>query len=80
MLRKRRAVNRNRVKVLDRIRTLHCSYNQSSFVLLFQEGRDGWYQGMVMEYDTNGIPDVQDRETNVVGAAAAESIKSMGLN
>lgn len=52
---------------MDKIFVGHRSYDPLRYVLLLLDGRDGWHQGMVMEYDAIGIPTVGDRETGVIG-------------
>lgn len=48
VLRKRGTINRNGSQVLDKTPIVHCSYDPLSYVLLFPDGRDGWYEVMVI--------------------------------
>lgn len=48
----------------------HRFYDPLSYVLSILDGKDGCYQGVVMQYDTNSIPIVRDREGNLIGAGS----------
>lgn len=70
MLCKRSAINENGNQALDQIPNGHRSYYLLSYVLLFPEGRYGWYHGMVIEYDTGSIAIVRGGEGNVIEAGS----------
>lgn len=65
-LRTRGAINLSRDQILDKVPIRHYSHDPLSYVLLLPNDKTGWYQSMVMEYDTISISVVRGREEKMI--------------
>lgn len=55
---------------MDKFPRRHLCQDSLSFALLLPDGRNGWYKKMVLEYNVYGVPVVQERKGNVIGAGS----------
>lgn len=65
---KRDATNGSGIQVFDNSPTGHRSYDRLRYILPPQDGRDGLYQALTTEYDTNVTCTVRYSEVNAIAA------------
>lgn len=66
VLRKRGAINRKENRVWNKIPIAHQSCHPLSYASFLLDGRDGWQQRDVLEYDANDTSIARDREGNFI--------------